>query len=82
MLHLILFKDVPVKVLTIVQGKIISPSIPEEGRITNGARFDHKIMKNADLSYQSTCSIGASFLQQDMVVFGEVNTNQEKTQGW
>ncbi|CAN4077735.1 unnamed protein product [Withania somnifera] len=50
-----------------VQGRIVSPSIQEEG----------KQRKMFDPSNQSTCTIDANFLQQVVVAFEEVNTDQE-----
>lgn len=62
-----------------IQGTIVSPSIQEELRTTNGAQLDHKTKKEADLSNQPTCSIDVNFLQQVVVAFKEVKANQEES---
>ncbi|KAM3343922.1 hypothetical protein P3S68_026012 [Capsicum galapagoense] len=59
--------------------RIVSPSIQEEGRMTNDARSGHKRKKTIDLSNQPTCNIDVNFLLQVAFAFEEVNANQEES---
>ncbi|PHT57900.1 hypothetical protein CQW23_00263 [Capsicum baccatum] len=59
--------------------RIVSPSIQEEGRMTNDARSGHKRKKIIDLSNQPTCNIDVNFLLQVAFAFEEVNANQEES---